>query len=281
VIRADDDGIRVRDVNHLYDRVLVLDEVTLNLKRGSVTTLLGPNGCGKTTLLKVINGLLKPNGGTVSVEGRNVAIMNPRDLAKTIGHVSQIHKTSFPFSVLDVVLTGRMPYISAFSMPGEGDLEIAERSLSKVGMGHLSQRPYTQISGGERQLAMIARALAQEPRFLILDEPTSYLDFKNQVLILKMVTELARKGDFTVVMTLHDPNHALMFSDEVVLMRKLAGRSDENDKDASLRNDKPSRGNVVAFGRPSEVMTPENIAEAYGIKVEIIEHNGRRILLPL
>jgi len=166
-------------------------------------------------------------------------------------------------------------------LPGEGDLEIAERSLSKVGMGHLSQRPYTQISGGERQLTMIALALAQEPRFLILDEPTSYLDFKNQVLVLKMVTELARKGDFTVVMTLHDPNHALMFSDEVVLMRKLAGGSDENGKDTSLRNDETSRGNVVAFGRPSEVMTPENIAEAYGIKVEILEHNGRRILLPL
>lgn len=279
MIRTDDGGIRVSDVNLLYDRVLVLDEVTLNLKRGSVTTLLGPNGCGKTTLLKVINGLLKPNGGTIYVEGKNVAIMNPRDLAKTIGHVSQIHKTSFPFSVLDVVLTGRMPYISAFSMPGAGDLEIAERSLSKVGMGHLSQRPYTQISGGERQLAMIARALAQEPRFLILDEPTSYLDFKNQVLVLKMVTDLARKGDFTVVMTLHDPNHALMFSDEVVLMRKLAGGSDENG--GGLRDDEPSRGNVVAFGRPSEVMIPENIAEAYGIRVEILEHNGRRILLPL
>ena len=281
MIRTDDDGIRVRDVNLLYDRVLVLDEVTLNLKRGSVTTLLGPNGCGKTTLLKVINGLLKPNGGTVSVEGRNVAIMNPRELAKTIGHVSQIHKTSFPFSVLDVVLTGRMPYISAFSMPGAGDLEIAEKSLSKVGMSHLSQRPYTQISGGERQLAMIARALAQEPRFLILDEPTSYLDFKNQVLILKMVTELARKGDFTVVMTLHDPNHALMFSDEVVLMRKLATESDENGRGMLLREGEPSRGNVVACGRPSDVMTPENIAEAYGINVEILEHKGRRILLPL
>jgi iron complex transport system ATP-binding protein len=281
VIRADDDGIRVRDVNLLYDGVIVLDEVTLNLKRGSVTTLLGPNGCGKTTLLKVINGLLKPNGGVVSVEGRDVAIMNPKELAKTIGIVSQIHRTSFPFSVLDVVLTGRMPYISAFSMPGEEDLEIAGQSLARVGMGHLSMRPYTQISGGERQLTMIARALAQEPRFLILDEPTSYLDFKNQVMVLKMVTELARKGDFTVVMTLHDPNHALMFSDEVVLMRKLASGVDGNGGGLLLREDEPSRGNVVAFGRPAEVMTPEKIAEAYGIKVEILEHNGRRILLPL
>ena len=272
-----EDGIRVSDVNLLYDRVLVLDDVTLNLKRGAVTTLLGPNGCGKTTLLKVINGLLKPNGGVVSVEGKNVAIMNPKDLAKTIGIVSQTHNTSFPFSVMDVVLTGRMPYINAFSMPGDEDLEIAGTSLARVGMSHLRERPYTQISGGERQLAMIARALAQEPRFLILDEPTSYLDFKNQVMVLKMVTDLARKGDFTVVMTLHDPNHALIFSDEVVLMRKLASGPEGNGGGGK----QDGSGNVVAFGRPGEAMTPENIAEAYGIKVEIIEHNGRRILLPL
>jgi len=178
--------------------------------------------------------------------------------------------------VLDIVLTGRMPYISTFSMPGEDDLEIAIQSLTKVGIGHLSHRPYTQISGGERQLAMIARALAQEPRFLILDEPTSYLDFKNQVVVLKMVTDLARKGDFTVVMTLHDPNHALIFSDEVVLMRKLEAEGDGG----GLPGD-GSKGNVVAFGVPAEVMTPLNIAEAYGIGVEIVEHNGRRILLPL
>ena len=232
MIRAED-GIRVSDVNLLYDRVLVLEEVTLNLKRGTVTTLLGPNGCGKTTLLKVINGLLKPDGGVVSVEGKNVATMNPKELAKTVGIVSQTHNTSFPFSVMDVVLTGRMPYINAFSMPGDEDLEIAGTSLARVGMSHLRERPYTQISGGgERQLAMIARALAQEPRFLILDEPTSYLDFKNQVMVLKMVTDLARKGDFTVVMTLHDPNHALIFSDEVVLMRKLASGPEGNGEGA-------------------------------------------------
>jgi len=280
VIQAGIDEIRVQDVNLLYDNISVLNDVNLNLKKGSVTTLVGPNGCGKTTLLKIITGLLKPNGGVVFIEGRDVSIINPRDLAKTIGHVSQTHNTSFPFTVLDIVLTGRMPYISTFSMPGKDDLEIANQSLTKVSMDHLSQRPYTQISGGERQLAMIARALAQEPRFLILDEPTSYLDFKNQVVVLKMVTELAREGDITVVMTLHDPNHALIFSDEVVLMRKLALGADGNGQNV-LGEDGPSQGNVVAFGRPGEVITPDNIAEAYGIDVEIIEHNGRRILLPL
>jgi len=278
VILAGKDEIRVQGVNLLYEKILVLNDVNLNLKKGSVTTLVGPNGCGKTTLLKIINGLLKPDGGVVFIEGKDVSIINPKDLAKTIGYVSQIHTTSFPFSVLDIVLTGRMPYISTFSMPGEDDLEIAIQSLTKVGIGHLSHRPYTQISGGERQLAMIARALVQEPRFLILDEPTSYLDFKNQVVVLKMVTDLARKGDFTVVMTLHDPNHALIFSDEVVLMRKLEA---EGEGRGLPGDEEPSKGNVVAFGIPAEVMTPMNIAEAYGIGVEIVEHNGRRILLPL
>jgi len=278
VILAGKDEIRVQGVNLLYEKILVLNDVNLNLKKGSVTTLVGPNGCGKTTLLKIINGLLKPDGGVVFIEGKDVSIINPKDLAKTIGYVSQIHTTSFPFSVLDIVLTGRMPYISTFSMPGEDDLEIAIQSLTKVGIGHLSHRPYTQISGGERQLAMIARALVQEPRFLILDEPTSYLDFKNQVVVLKMVTDLARKGDFTVVMTLHGPNHALIFSDEVVLMRKLEA---EGEGRGLPGDEEPSKGNVVAFGIPAEVMTPMNIAEAYGIGVEIVEHNGRRILLPL
>jgi len=278
VILAGKDEIRVQGVNLLYEKNLVLNDVNLKLKKGSVTTLVGPNGCGKTTLLKIINGLLKPDGGAAFIEGKDVSLINPRDLAKTIGHVSQIHTTSFPFTVLDIVLTGRMPYISTFSMPGEDDLEIAIQSLKKVGIGHLSHRPYTQISGGERQLTMIARALAQEPRFLILDEPTSYLDFKNQVVVLKMVTDLARKGDFTVVMTLHDPNHALIFSDEVVLMRKLDSKGEGRDLTGE---EELLRGNVVAFGVAAEVMTPMNIAEAYGIGVEIVEHNGRRILLPL
>jgi len=160
---------------------------------------------------------------------------------------------------------------------------VARRSLEAVGAAHLSERPYTQISGGERQMVMIARALAQEPRFLLLDEPTSYLDFKNQVNVLRTVKSIASTEGVTVIMTLHDPNHALAYSDRVVLMRRLPPEAEGGGGrgDLDLEGRRSSRGNLVAYGRPEEVMTPENIDEAYGMKVEILEIDGRRIILPL
>lgn len=268
-------GIITEDVTLSYSGHLVLGSVSLHLRRGSVITLLGPNGCGKTTLLKVINGLLHPSRGRVYVDGKNVARMKQTDIAKLMGHVPQTQGNSFPFTALDIVLTGRMPHISALAQPGAKDVEKACQALQMVGASHLSGRPYTRISGGERQLVMIARALAQEPSFLLLDEPTSSLDFKNQISVLKMISRIASNRNVTVVMTLHDPNHALMFSDEVVLLRKL------NEREVCGKEPLPGHQNVVASGMPHEVMTPENIREAYGIEVEVLEVRGRRMLFPL
>jgi iron complex transport system ATP-binding protein len=199
--------------------------------------------------------------------------LNQNDLAKLMGHVPQTQRSSFPFLVLDIVLTGRMPHISSFSQPGPKDVERALQSLKMVGAVHLSDRPYTQISGGERQLVMIARALAQEPSFLLLDEPTSYLDFKNQFSVLKMISRIACEQKVTVVMTLHDPNHAMMFSDEVVLLRKLVEGSGDGNHTICQ--------NVVAFGNPHEVMTSKNIRDAYGIDVEVLDVAGRTVLFPM
>jgi iron complex transport system ATP-binding protein len=159
-----------------------------------------------------------------------------------------------------------MPYIPAFSSPKRVDLERTEQALALVGISGLADQPYTQISGGERQLVMIARAMVQQPSVLLLDEPTSYLDFKNQISTLKMIKEISRSQGVTVVMTLHDPNHALIFSDEIVLLRKL---------NSSLE------GNVIAFGSPHETMTPQNIQAAYGMEVEILDVSGRKLLLPV
>ncbi len=268
-------GIITEGVSLSYDGHLVLGNVSLRLKTGAVTTLLGPNGCGKTTLLKIINRLLRPNHGLVLVDGKDISQMRQADLARLMGYVPQSQKSSFPFMVQDIVLTGRMPHISALSQPGAKDVEKTCQALKMVGASHLADRPYTQISGGERQLVMIARALAQEPSFLLLDEPTSYLDFKNQFSVLKMICRIAEEKKVTVVMTLHDPNHALMFSDEVVLLRKLM--QEYAGKSGSPKSCK----NVVAAGAPDEVMTPENISEAYGIEVETFTIRGRRILFPL
>jgi iron complex transport system ATP-binding protein len=273
-------GVIAEGVSLSYNNRLVLGDVSLQLRKGAIVTLLGPNGCGKTTLLKIINGLLRPDSGKVYVDGNDVSRMGQTDMARLMGHVPQTQRSSFPFTALDIVLTGRMPHISALSQPGPRDLEKARQAMDMVGASHLSSRPYTQISGGERQLVMIARALAQEPSFLLLDEPTSYLDFKNQHQVLKMISRIARDQKVTVVMTLHDPNHALMFSDEVVLLRKLAEKGCKDEQECKVKSNRNCQ-NVVAAGSPAEVMTPENIFEAYGIEVEFINVRKRLILLPL
>ena len=273
-------GVITEGISLSYNSRLVLGDVSLQLRKGAIVTLLGPNGCGKTTLLKIINGLLRPDSGKVYVDGYDVSRMGQTDMARLMGHVPQTQRSSFPFTALDIVLTGRMPHISALSQPGPRDLEKARQAMDMVGASHLSSRPYTQISGGERQLVMIARALAQEPSFLLLDEPTSYLDFKNQHQVLKMISRIARDQEVTVVMTLHDPNHALMFSDELVLLRKLTEK-ECGDEQKFKGESNCNHQNVVAAGRPAEVMTPENIFEAYGIEVEFINVRKSLILLPL
>lgn len=283
-------GISVENLTLSYEKNLVLNNINFSIKKGSVVTLVGPNGCGKTTLLKIINGFLRQNEGTVYIDSRNLEEIENRELARILGHVSQMHKSSFPFSVLDVVLTGRMPYISMFSTPGKEDIEKAYQVLEFMGIAHFARRPYTRISGGERQMVMIAKALAQEPDFLLLDEPTSFLDLKNQIHVLKTIISLAKTRNITVLMTLHEPNHALLFSDEIILLRKLHGPENEND---SSRHD-PSPGaspekesipafpeeNIVSSGAPEKVMTPEKIKEAYGIDVEVLEHKGKRMIFP-
>jgi len=283
-------GISVENLTLSYEKNLVLNNINFSIKKGSVVTLVGPNGCGKTTLLKIINGFLRQNEGTVYIDSRNIEEIANLELARILGHVSQMHKSSFPFSVLDVVLTGRMPYISMFSTPGKEDIEKAYLVLEFMGIAHFARRPYTRISGGERQMVMIAKALAQEPDFLLLDEPTSFLDLKNQIHVLKTIISLAKTRNITVLMTLHEPNHALLFSDEIILLRKLHGL--ENANFSSRHEHSPDafpekedilafpEENIVSSGAPEKVMTPEKIKEAYGIDVEVLEHKGKRIIVP-
>lgn len=283
-------GISVENLTLSYEKNLVLNNINFSIKKGSVVTLVGPNGCGKTTLLKIINGFLKQNGGTVYIDSRNMEEIPNRELARILGHVSQLHKSSFPFSVLDVVLTGRMPYISMFSTPGKEDIQKAYQVLEFMGIAHFAQRPYTQISGGERQLVMIAKALAQEPDFLLLDEPTSFLDLKNQIHVLKTIINLSRARNITVLMTLHEPNHALLFSDEIILLRKLHGLKNGNFSNLNEHSQDSSpekegimifpEENIVSSGSPEKVMTPEKIKEAYGIEVNILEHKGKKMIVP-
>ncbi|WP_370573210.1 ABC transporter ATP-binding protein [Methanomethylovorans sp.] len=283
-------GISIQNISLSYGKELVLKNIDLRIKKGSVVTLVGPNGCGKTTLLKVINGFLRQYEGTVYIDNKNTADISNLEMAKTLSYVSQLHKSSFPFSVLDVVLTGRMPYISTLSTPGKKDIEKAHRILEFLGIGHFAHRSYTQISGGERQMVMIAKALVQEPDFLLLDEPTSFLDLKNQIHVLKTITNLSRTRNITVLMTLHEPNHAMLFSDEIILLRKLEDRTcgkSTTSNQCDLHNSTDNKpiltypiDNIVVAGAPEKVMTPERIQEAYGIHVDILEYKGKRIIVP-
>lgn len=236
-----------------------LKGISFDAEKGSITTILGPNGCGKTTLFKCIAGVWKYYKGEIYFDGMAVEKFSLRERARIFSVVPQEHEPPFPYSVLDVVLTGRATYLGVFSSPGKRDFDIAEEALRMVGIERLKNKPYTKISGGERQLTLIARALAQQTPVMLLDEPTSHLDFKNQINVLKKIKELAIERKLTVIMTLHDPNLAMFFSDKIVMINS---------------------GSVVCSGTPEEVITQENIKKVYDVDVSLIHWNEKLLICP-
>jgi iron complex transport system ATP-binding protein len=240
--------VRVREASFSYDSHRIFNSVSFDINPGEVLCLLGCNGCGKTTLLRCICGALDLETGSIQLDGRDISGMTATDIARRIGFVFQEHSAPFPYSVIDVVCMGRAPHLKIFSAPADKDLIIAEESLDMVGMSHLRNKPYTQISGGERQLVLVARTIAQQPDVILLDEPTSHLDLRNQTLILQMINRLAQQG-LCVMMSSHLPNHALLFSSKVALMN----------------------GNgILALGKPDDVIDEESLGEIYGIEVKIL-----------
>ena len=271
--------LEVTHVSAGYGQLPVLRDVSFSVERGSILALLGPNGCGKTTLLRIIGKLHEASDGSISVAGRDIATMNQHELSRVMASVAQAQRTSFPFSVLDVLLTGRMPYISTLSAPQEADRALCREVLDWFGIGHLERKSITKLSGGERQLVMIARALAQEPRVLLLDEPTTYLDLRNQVRVLETIGRLAHTQDLTVLMTIHDPNEALAYADRAVLLRKLAALEGIDPAAAGAERSGPTTS-MIATGTAAAVLTPANLSEAYGVAVDVIEHAHRRLIVP-
>ncbi len=237
----------------------VLKGISLRISCGELVAILGPNGSGKTTLLKCLSALLKPKMGCVYIDGQELSKLKPKRLAQLIGYVSQVHAPSFPYRVIDVVVSGRTPHFGALSAPSERDYEIAYQALKMVGCEELAERPYTQLSGGELRLVLIARALAQQPRALLADEPASYLDLKNKIVVLRVLKRLAENEGLCVVITEHDPNLALMFADKVVLMKN---------------------GSVIAYGKPREVINVRTMKELYGIDVDIVFHGNLAFVVP-
>ena len=244
------------------DRASGFRDVSFSLEDGEVMSILGPNGCGKTTLLKCLNRLIKIGTGNVALNGRDMSTLPRVEIARHIGYVPQLHQPVFPFSVLDTVVTGRAPHLGLLASPGRRDVKIAEESLETMGICHLRDKPYTQLSGGERQLVIFARVLAQDPALLLLDEPTSHLDFGNQVRLLSIVDRLAATG-LPIIMTSHFPDHAFLVSSKVALMK---------------------RGEFIDVGTPDAVITDGNLEQVYDIRVKVVNVDSgvnRKVCVPV
>jgi iron complex transport system ATP-binding protein/manganese/iron transport system ATP-binding protein len=242
-----------RNLSCGYGQRRVVDGISLKLKVGEVVGLLGANGCGKTTLIKTILGLLPVQGGEVLLDGKNIRNWTSAQIARVIGYIPQMHTPPFPFEVLDVVLMGRTAHIKPFSSPSPQDVKIAEQALDMLNISYLRDRVYTEISGGERQLVLIARALAQEPRILIMDEPTASLDFGNQIKVLSHVKQLAGMN-IAVLMSCHFPEHAFIYSNRAVLLNE---------------------GKILHSGTPGETITAERLKTLYGVDVDIVSVKNR------
>lgn len=201
-----------------YPGHIVGRDLDVALATGEVLALLGPNGGGKTTLLKTLLGLLVPKSGDIALDGKPFSALSPRERARIIAYVPQVHTGTFAFTVETIVLMGRTAHTNLFSKPSAHDHDVSARALDRFGIAHLRERPYTEISGGERQLVLLARALAQEPQFIVLDEPTASLDFGNQGKVLAEMRALAVSGH-GVLFTTHDPNHARRAADRAFLLR--------------------------------------------------------------
>jgi iron complex transport system ATP-binding protein len=243
--------LEVKGVSFSYGDTEALSDISFDAGDGELVTLVGPNGSGKSTLLRCIDKLLKPKRGVILIRERDISKMNLRELAQTIGYVPQSAVNTFPFTVFDVVLMGRKPYISWGV--GKRDIELVSETLDFLGLSEMAGRYFNELSGGERQKVLIARALAQEPELLLFDEPTSNLDIRHQLEVLDITKALKGEKGVSVIMAMHDLNLASRFSDRIIMLNK---------------------GKLFATGTPKEVLIPQNIREVYGVEVEVTQRNG-------
>ena len=242
-------SIEVQSLSFSYGEADVFRDISFALSQGQVLCLLGPNGTGKSTLIKVLAGVLKPKSGRVLINNTDIKQLSRKSFAKRVAYIPQSSTPIFPFLVRDLVVMGRTPYKGFFSSPNSSDYLFVKQSLHDLGIEHLEYKSCTNLSGGERQLVLFAGALVQEPQILILDEPTSHLDFGNQMKLLGIIKRLSKKG-ISVIMATHAPEQAFLTGDLVAVMKG---------------------GEISAWGRPCDVITESTISSTFDVAVKILE----------
>jgi iron complex transport system ATP-binding protein len=243
-----------------HGRTVIGRDLSLAVAQGEIVCLLGPNGCGKTTLFRTLLGLIPPLAGQVTLGGRGLSTLTRADIARAMAYVPQAHVPPFPYQVAEVVLMGRTARMRPLAAPSSTDHAAARAALARLGIADLADADYSRLSGGQRQMVMIARALAQEAPVLVMDEPTASLDFGNQARVLARIADLARAGGHAVILSTHDPDQAFALNARVILMHE---------------------GAILAEGPPEQVLTPERLSQVYGVPVAVERTlSGRTICAP-
>ena len=253
-------SIEVRNLNFSYGDRQILFDVNFSVEKGEFLSILGPNGVGKSTLFRCVLGLLTGYTGQVLINGQDARSFSVKEAARHIAYIPQSSNPTFNYSVFDIVLMGRTSTLGAFQSPKQEDVDRCHWALDKIGISHLENRCFHRLSGGERQMVMIARALVQDAPILMLDEPTANLDFGNQLKVLHQVKELAAEG-YTVIQTTHHPEQSYMFSDRILALQ---------------------HGRILTEGSPAEVLTDETVRLLYGVEVQVLSlyDDRARICIP-
>ena len=243
-----------------YTDTPVLKEISFTVKKGCFCVVLGRNGSGKTTLIHCLNRILRPTTGQVTVDGKDMISLSRNQIARAVSLVPQEHMEIFPFRVIDVVVMARAPFLRTAAAPGESDYEIAAHSLKQLRACHLTDKSFNRISGGERQIVLLARAMTQNARVMLLDEPTNHLDFNHQYHLLASIKNLCRSNHLSIVASMHDPNLASLFADDVIMLKN---------------------GCILFQGPKQTVMTSKNISALYDIDTRGIQiGDQKQLFLP-
>lgn len=253
-------NLKVEHLDFYFGKRQILKDISFETQGGEFLSILGPNGVGKSTLFRCILNLLRPSAGSITVDGRNINQMTAREMAQHIAYIPQSHNPTFNYSVLDIVLMGTASQLRTMETPGKAQIETAQNALARMKIEHLAEHPYGFCSGGEKQLCLIARAIAQQAKILVMDEPSASLDFGNRIRVMQIVRSLVADG-YAVVQTTHDPEQAFMYSEKILAIHD---------------------GHVLAWGTPQAVVDDALISKLYGIDVEVhsLHNDTVRICVP-